>query len=56
MAGHLQRMGKSEIPRIIVDFKLKGSKRVERQTAMDGWCCGRFEKFGDPKMVDDHWG
>jgi hypothetical protein len=29
-AGHLQRMGKSGVPRIIVGFKRKGNKRVER--------------------------
>jgi len=48
-------MGKSEIPRIIVDFKHKGNESGENETVMDRCCGGRYEKFGFPKMVDDHW-
>jgi len=24
------------------------------KTSVDGWCGGRFEKAGDPKVMDSH--
>jgi len=41
--------------RRITDFKLKGGRTVGRsKTSVDGWCGDRFEKAGDPKVMDGH--